>query len=159
MTTSWKQWLTSAESNSRHIGANAHQTAVAVRNLWKSKEFLAEACDNRLDDLASKLSVFSGRFGLGLNDMIQMINHFPDEKDWKGGRLDVLRDKTCKLLMQQQPARPDGKLRKVVKRSEYQELQNRYQELQGRFHQLEAENKRLHKALQGMIRGREVLAK
>jgi len=85
--------------------------AVAVRNLWKSKEFLAEACDNRLDDLASKLSVFSGRFGLGLNDMIQMINHFPDEKDWKGGRLDVLRDKTCKLLMHEQRARPVVKLR------------------------------------------------
>lgn len=100
MTTSWKQLLSEAESLTKANGANAWRTAQIVRELLKDRNFLDEACDQKLDERDSRLQVFSSRFAIGLNEMIQMIEHFPDLKDWESGRLDVLRSETCRLIAQ-----------------------------------------------------------
>lgn len=156
MTTSWKQWLTEAESNSRGIGKSAYLTALAVRELWKSRDFLKEACGGVLDDMSSKLSKFSGRFALGLNDMLHMIDHFPNEKDWVGARLDSLREETCRLILAKNgkdKKQDEGARRHVISQAKYKALERKYRTLQARYRKLEADYNRL---LRGKKQARSV---
>lgn len=151
MTTSWKQLLTEAESLTKSNGKEAWRVAQIVRDLFKSETFLLEACNRKPDDRDSKLAKFSGRFALGLNDMIQMIEHFPDVKNWESGRLDILRDETCKLLNQRRMTTADvaPKERKTVTLAQYDELKRRYRALQERTRKLEKENAEMRKQLEG----------
>lgn len=146
MSTTWKQWLTEAEKHSRGVGKSAYLTALAVRELWKSREFLKEACGGVLDDMSSKLTKFSGRFALTLNDMLQMINHFPNEKEWAEGRLDLLREETCKIVLsktkRRSPQDEAGK-RNVISQAKYKALERKYRALQARYRKLEAEYNKL----------------
>lgn len=96
-----------------------------------------------MDDRDSKLSKYSGRFALGLNDLIQMIEHFPDQKDWESGRLDILRDKTCTLLSSRAPR---GKHpRKMVTTDQYEALKRKFRELQIKYDALQEEVKTLRR--------------
>lgn len=146
MSMSWKQWLTEAEKHSRGVGKSAYLTAIAVRELWKSREFLKEACGGVLDDMSSKLAKFSGRFALNLNDMLQMINHFPSEKAWAEGRLDLLREETCRIVLsksKRKPTNDDPTKRNVISQAKYKALERKYRALQARYRKLESEYNKL----------------
>lgn len=152
MTTSWKQLLTEAESLTKSNGKAAWRTAQILRDLWKNREFLSEACGGVLDDMVSKLAKYSGRFALGVNDMIQMIEHFPNEKDWESGRLDILRDETCKKIA----ARPKrqgeaARHRTVISQAQYEALQRKLRDLQIALKSKEAEVRRLESLLKEAI--------
>ena len=157
MTVSWKQLLTEAESLSKSNGKNAWRVAQIVRDLWKSREFLGEACGGVLDDMTSKLAKYSGRFALGVNDMIQMIEHFPEQKDWESGRLDLLRDETCKRLAakpRSEGGTKTGKPRKVISQAQYESLQRKNRELQNEIKLLRQENEKLLEAIKGKLKAR-----
>lgn len=146
MSTTWKQWLLEAEKHSMGIGKSAYLTAIAVRELWKSRDFLREACGGILDDMSSKLSKFSGRFALNLNDMLQMINHFPNEKDWSQGRLDLIREETCRIVLAKPRQRSDGNesaKRNVITQAKYKALERKYRALQAKYRKLEEEYQKL----------------
>lgn len=154
MTRSWKQLLAEADSVTKGNGASAWRTAQIIRDLWKSKEFLVEACNGVLDDMVSKLAKYAGRFALGVNDMIQMLEHFPDKKDWESGRLDILRDKTCQAIASSGKQRKgDGsrRSRNVISRAEYDALKRKYEALQIKVKQQDAEIQRLHRQLKGVL--------
>lgn len=139
MTTNWKSLLTEAESLTKANGKSAWRTAQIVRDLFKSEDFLSQAAGGILDDRDGKLAKFSGRFALGLNDMIQMIEHFPDLKEWESGRLDILRDKTCVLLGKKTAKTTKSATRRSVTVAEYEALKRKYKALQAHARQLEKE--------------------
>lgn len=140
MNTSWKQLIGRLEEITRGTGRDAWESANIIRDLWRSKEFLSEGCDNRLDDLTEKLAVFSGRFALGLNDMLQMIDNFPELKDWERCRLDVLRDKTIRIL---EAGRKKPETRDRVSRAEFEKLKAENERLKARCKELEQELEKL----------------
>ena len=99
MPSSWKQLLIEANSLTSNNGKNAYRTAQIIKQLVDDKQFLSESCKGSLDDRDSKLAVFSGRFAVGVHDMLAMLNHFPKTEDWKSGRLDLLRDKAATAMI------------------------------------------------------------
>jgi hypothetical protein len=112
----WKKKLDELRSLTLANGKNAHRTAILLRELYNDKKWLKSECSDRLDKADETLAEFSGRFALGPNDMMRMIEYFPDVKDWEGGRLDRLRDESIKLfnrertLKMQQNAVAKGKV-------------------------------------------------
>lgn len=95
---SWKQKMDELKSLTLANGKNAHRVAILLRELYNDKKWLKAECGDKLDKADDTLAEFSGRFALGPNDMIRMIEYFPDVKDWEGGRLDRLRDESIKLF-------------------------------------------------------------
>ena len=148
MTVQWKKLLVELESITKGNGRAAWRTAQIVRELWSSAEFL-EASRGKMDRVENRLQKFSGRFALGLNDMIQMIEHFPDVKDWQSGRLDVLRDETCKQIMKKTREEHKVVTRNSVSLRQYEELKKKYRKALQRIRELEKQIT----AMQGKGRG------
>ena len=89
----WRKLFEEMKALTQAIPKNAHRVATIMRELYNDRTFLKNECDDRPSIADEKLGEFSGRFALGPNDMVMMINYFPDLKDWENGRLDRLRDK------------------------------------------------------------------
>jgi hypothetical protein len=145
----WKKWIARLERRSKKNGAQAWQDAKDVKLLWSSQEFLRDGCAGVLDNLTTKLAKYSGMWGLGLNDMLQMIEHFPNRKDWESGRLDVLRDKTAQAIAakaNKNKARKKIK-RDVVTHAAYNELKRKYEQLLAKYKQLEKDHRAMLKQL------------
>jgi hypothetical protein len=137
MTTSWKQWRTCAERNSKGAGASAFKTAEAIRELFKSREFVDE-CHNRvLDNATEELSTYAGRFGMYVHEMLAMIDHFPNEVDWDQKSLRRLYDETCKAIGKKKGTSAVRKSRDEV-----------IKQLRDENRQLKAENRKLKAALE-----------
>lgn len=144
MSTSWKSLITELESLTKNNGLAAWRTAQILRALWKDREFTHGECSGNLDEVEKRLAAFSGRFCVGVNDMIQMIENFPKEADWVSGRLDVLRDETCKALL---PKKEPSKLRTsktpTVPLDQYDELMQKYRDLKADHRVLKAAYRKL----------------
>lgn len=129
MSTSWKRLLGEAQKL-RGVGRHAWRVAQIVRGLFYDEAFRKEGCSGRLGEVEKRLAFLSGSYGLGVNDMVQMIEHFPLRKDWVSGRLDILRDKTCKILSKRSPKPATAKQkvkRDVVTKSQFEELKSQYE--------------------------------
>lgn len=143
MAISWKQLLIEADSLTKANGKAAWRTAQIVRELWSRQDFLKEACNSKPDEAEVKLARFSGRFALGLNDMIQMIEHFPSLKEWESGRLDILRDKTCRIVSKRNEKQGASVERRVVTIKEYEALERKYRAAQAEIRRLRTEYEKL----------------
>ncbi len=149
MSTSWKQLLGKLDKFTKHNGVVAWETAKIVRQLWSDQAFLREGCAGVLDTMTSKLAVYSGRFAFGLNDMLQMIEHFPARKDWEDGRLDLLRDKTARAILKKTSQKKRAKAkRSVITHADYDALKRKYEQLLAKYRQLEKDHRAILRQLQ-----------
>lgn len=98
MSTTWKSRLGKLETLIKGSARNAFEIATELRELWNDKTFLAEACSGKPDEAESKLSRFADATGYYLNELLQMLEHFPNQADWKDGHLRHLYDETCKAI-------------------------------------------------------------
>jgi hypothetical protein len=155
MSTSWRQRITKLETLTKGNGQSAWETAQELRELWKDREFLADkdACNGVLDEMASKLSVYADRFGFNLNEMIQMIDHFPDAKDWQTGRLRSLYNETCKLILAKKSKKDFAKKHRITQ-AQYEALQRENRELKKEVKLLRDENAKLLDAFKGSARAK-----
>lgn len=147
MNTSWKQWRFSADQHSKGAGANAFEVALAVRNLFNSKEFVTEAHNNVLDNSTEELALYCERMGMRLHAMLAMINHFPKKEDWESKSLPSLHEETLHSLSK--PYKPGQ-----GKRLKHDELMRRLRE---ENRQLKAENKKLRTAMDKLKRELEAV--
>ncbi len=143
MSTSYKQLIGEAKTLTANNGKNAHRVAEILRQLFNDPKFLEDHCEQSLDKRDDELAQFAGRFALGVNDMLQMINYFPLAKDWADGRLDILRDKTCRLMTMK-----TGRATDSESASQRRITVAMYEELQEKLKALKAENRRLKAELQ-----------
>jgi len=78
--------------------------------------------------------------------MIHMVEQFPAEKDWAGGRLDLIREETCRIVLSKSKRRSGGDdqgKRHVISQAKYKALENKYRALQARYRKLESEYNKL----------------
>jgi hypothetical protein len=69
--------------------------------------------------------------------MLQMIDQFPKEEDWAKGRLDKLREETCRLVLSKRPKEAaEKKNRLVITQAQYKSLERKYRCLQSRYRRL-----------------------
>lgn len=142
----WKSRLGKLEQLLKGTGNRAFQVATELRALWNDKAFLAEACEGRPDLAEEKLSRFiDAAGGYHLNELLQMLEQFPNQADWKDGHLRHLYDETCKALVKKgKSAASDTKPeRRRVSLAEYEEVLREKKELAKRVRELETEAKRL----------------
>lgn len=134
----WKSLLAEAKSLTKNNGVNAWRTALIVRELMRGVEsdaFLHEGCGGILENRDSQLASLVGRFALSVSDMENMLNYFPDKRDWERGRLDILRDDATKAL-----GRDFAKTHQIAtKRTPYAQVKKERKELEEEKAKIEAE--------------------
>lgn len=99
MTAQWKRMVTELNRLTKSNASNAWRVAQIIRELSSDVEFMAE-CGERPDEVESRLRQYSERCGFWPSEMVEMIEAFPDAKDWASGRLCYLRDEAHRLLIQ-----------------------------------------------------------
>jgi len=92
----WQKFVERLDALTESNGIAAWETAKIVSELLPMKMFHKSQGGKK--EAEDKLQLYSGRFALGLNDMVEMFKRFPKEESWKDGRLDILRDETCRLV-------------------------------------------------------------
>jgi hypothetical protein len=97
MSTTWKSRLGKLETLIKGSGNRAFEIATELREICNDKEFLAE-CNGSLDEVENKLSRFTDATGFHLTELVQMLDHFPNQADWKDGHLRHLHDETLKAI-------------------------------------------------------------
>jgi len=148
MNTTWKSRLGKLETLIKGSSRKAFEIATELRELWNDKTFLAEACSGKPDVADEKLSRFADATGYHLNELLQMLEHFPNQADWKDGHLRHLYDETCKAIAKKRgksgaSASEPGPTRRRVSLAEYEELQRKYKAAQLEIRRLRAEHEKL----------------
>lgn len=145
MSTTWKSRLGKLERLIKGSAKNAFEIATELRELWKDPAFLAEACNGKIDDMDDKLERFASATPCHLNELLQMLEHFPNQADWKDGHILHLRDEAAKATLKRgKSADSEGKPRqRRVSLAEYEAIQRERDELAKEKRQLTAEIKRL----------------
>lgn len=130
-----KNWTSIVSRLNRLVkghGNRAWEIAINLKLLWSNKEFVAHCGDQA--QVGERLAKYADAIGYHLNDLLQMIEHFPSKADWKDGQLRELYDKTCRLISQRTGERitrdrPSWK-------SKYQSLEKRYRAAQAELRRL-----------------------
>ncbi len=145
MNTNWKSRLGKLETLIKGSAKKAFEIATELRELWNDKAFLTEACSGKPDEADKKLSRFADATGYHLNELLQMLEQFPNQADWKDGHLRHLYDETCKALAKKGKSADTGPKpeRRRVSLAEYEVVLREKKELTKRVRELEAEAKRL----------------
>jgi len=146
--TSWKSRLAKLESLLKGSANRSYEIAVELRSLWNDKTFLAEACKGRPDEADRILSRFIEATHFDLNELLQMLEQFPNEADWKDGNLRRLYNETCKAIAAKRGKSGGSKDDKGPKRhrvtiAEYEELQRKYKASQAEIRRLRADYAKL----------------
>lgn len=150
----WKSIVRRLDTVIKGTGERAWEIASSVKLLWDDPEFLKQACDSSKAKVEEKLAGYAAAVGRHLNDLLQMIEHFPAKSDWKDDQLVSLYDETCRLIAQkrsqQRKEYADGETitRKRVALAEYEALQNEYEALQKKYRASQAEVRRLRKIIE-----------
>jgi len=92
----WQKLVERLDALTASNGVAAWETAKIVSELIAMRSFHKSQGGKKEAD--EKLQSYAGRFALGLNDMVEMFKRFPDVESWRDGRLDILRDETCKQI-------------------------------------------------------------
>jgi hypothetical protein len=157
MSTTWKSRLGDLERLIKGSGNRAFEIATELRELWKDKEFLVD-CNGSLDEAEEKLSRYADATGYHLNELLQMLEHFPKAEDWKDGHIRHVYDETCKAIAgRKRPndSEPRPKARRVslaeleVVQRERDEYARQARELKAEVKRLREENLLLIKKLPG----------
>jgi archaellum component FlaD/FlaE len=168
MSTTWKSRLGKLELLIRGSGNRVFEIATELRELCNDKEFLADACQGSLDEAEEKLSRFTDTTGFYLNELLQMLEHFPNQTDWKDGHLRHLRDEMCRSIAKKEKERRasptvDSKgvagtpvavtpiKRRVVTIAEYEELERANEELERKYKASQAEIRRLRQEYERLL--------
>ena len=147
MSTTWKSRLGKLETLIKGSGNKVFAIATELRSLWTDPLFVSEACSGKLDDAESKLSKYADATGYHLNELLQMLEHFPNQEDWKDGHIRHLYDETCKAIASRRKS-GDSKddsapHRRRVSLAEYEAVQKERDDLARQKRELTAEVKRL----------------
>lgn len=67
---------------------------------------MTEACGGKVDAADKTLSRFADATGYRLNQLLQMLEHFPNQADWKDGHLWRLYDETCRAIALRRKPKP-----------------------------------------------------
>jgi len=97
MTTTWSQRLAILDELIKGSGNRTFRIATELRAICRDREFLAE-CKNVIEVRDSRLKKYAGATGRSLGELLQMIDHFPDENDWEDGDLHGLYQKTAQQI-------------------------------------------------------------
>lgn len=149
MNTTWKSRLGKLETLLKGSARKAFEIATELRELWNDKTFLAEACSGKPDEAEQKLSKFADATGYHLNELLQMLEHFPNQADWKDGQLRHLYDETCKAIAGKRKSRSAGSAddnaphRRRVSLAEYEALEREKQDSDRRAKDAEKRAKEL----------------
>lgn len=147
MSTNWKSRLGKLETLIKGSARKAFEIATELRELWNDKTFLAEACSGKPDVADEKLSRFADATGYHLNELLQMLEHFPNQADWKDGHLRHLYDETCKAIASKKKSGVSddhsAPSRRRVSLAEFEALQQKYKAAQAELRRIRADYERL----------------
>ena len=173
----WQKLVERLDALTESNGVAAWETAKIMSELLPMRSFHKSLGGKK--EVEEKLQLYSGRFCLGLSDMTEMFKRFPDVESWREGRLDILRDETCRQLAseirQKQLAEngerdetKNGRLRSSVPRfvgrekydsmvqfckevtDERESLRQRIAELEAENVHLQADNDQLRSTVKGL---------
>lgn len=147
MSTNWKSRLGKLETLIKGSARKAFEIATELRELWNDKTFLAEACSGKPDVADEKLSRFADATGYHLNELLQMLEHFPNQADWKDGHIRHLYDETCKAIAGKRKSGvsddPSAPPRRRVSLAEFEALQQKYKAAQAELRRIRADYEKL----------------
>lgn len=142
--TATKELINRLDKLSKGSGLNAYEKCLIIKEIFENKKHLKffKNADNR----AEKLQEHAGTMALTVAVCLHMIEFFPNKKDWENGRLDILRDKSAKLLMEKiSNTKTTTSKRKCSSwkdkyfklLEDYRELELKYTDVKGRLESLE----------------------
>jgi hypothetical protein len=134
----WKSIIRRLDSLVKGTGERAWEIATIVKLLWDDQDFLAQACDGSKAKVEETLATYASSIGRHLNDLIQMVEHFPSKTDWKDDQLVSLYDETCSLIAKKRKPYADGEKvhRDRVTRAQYDALLRKYKAAQAELRRL-----------------------
>ena len=156
MSKNWKTLVAELDLLTEANGINAWKTAEILRTLWETAAFCKGLGGKEQAEV--KLQEYAGRFALGLNDMLMMIKHFPNKKDWESGRLDVLRDDTAKILSARNANKKKGNGKPrfgSISRREYEALKEELAKAKAKIRVLQKELRELKQGNEPCKSGRK----
>jgi hypothetical protein len=132
----WKSVIERLNYLIKGHGSRAWEVATNLKFLWTSDQFLVH-CGDRLA-VEERLAKYADAIGYHLNDLLQMIEHFPSKADWKDGQLRELYDETCRLIAKKRKPYADGEKvhRDRVTRAQYDALLKKYKAAQAELRRL-----------------------
>lgn len=146
MSTTWKSRLGKLETLIKGSSNRTFAIATELRAIWTDPLFVSEACSGKLDEAENKLAKFTDATGYHLNELLQMLDHFPNQADWKDGHIRHLYDETCKAIAGKRKSADskDGSVphRRRVSLAEFEAIQHDRDELKQEVRELKAELKR-----------------
>lgn len=147
----WKTLLEQMDALTKANGLNAWKTATILKELWANKAFKDEQGGD--EQAKVELAEYSGRFSLGVDDMLTMIERFPNKDLWRSGRLDILRDDAAKAVLAERAEENAGKQGNgqprfgPINRREYDKLKEENRKLKAEVRKLKKRNKELEAQL------------
>jgi len=102
----WKSVIDRLESLTSEFGVRAWETAGLVQQAL-SKGYMVKQAGGE-EQAKVKLEEYTGRCGYTLDNLLAMIECFPEKEHWQTKRLDLLLSETCKKIQEKSSGGKNG---------------------------------------------------